>query len=141
MEGFHNSVLITGDKFSFGINLSIFHNFNHQISYFPGVENKMRLIGILYSITSCLNYTKLYIRGLIHLNYIFNIPFKVSPKAKAIINEGFIFRFHDGIYSKILPTLLEMFFKHFSWKSAFSIEIGINDAFFNFPGDSSKHLV
>ena len=28
MEGYHNPVLITGDKFSFGINLSIFQSFN-----------------------------------------------------------------------------------------------------------------
>ena len=41
------------------------------------------------------------------------MSFKVSPKAKAIINGGFIFQFHDGIRSKILPTVLEMFFRHF----------------------------
>ena len=39
------------------------------------------------------------------------MPFKVSPKAKAIINGDFIFQFHDGIHSKILTTLLEMFFR------------------------------
>ena len=41
------------------------------------------------------------------------MPFKVSPKAKAIINGGFIFQFHNSIDSKILHTLLEMFFRHF----------------------------
>ena len=41
------------------------------------------------------------------------MPFKVSPKVKAIIKGGFIFQFHDGINSKILPALLEKFFRHF----------------------------
>ena len=41
------------------------------------------------------------------------MSFKVSPKHKTIINGGLVFQFHDGIRSKILPTLLELFFKHF----------------------------
>ena len=102
----------------------------------------MSLIGIFYSIASCLNYTRFYIRGQINLNYTFNVAFKVSLKAKAIINGGFIFQFHDAIHSKILPTLLEMFFRHFvRWKSAFSTEIGINDVFFNFLHESSNRRV
>ena len=79
----------------------------------------MNLIGIFYSIVSCLNYTRFYIRGQINLNYTFNVAFKVSLKAKAIINGGFIFQFHDAIHSKSLPTLLEMFFRHFvRWMSS-----------------------
>ena len=67
---------------------------------------------------------------------------KVRPKNKAIMNGGFIFQFQDGMHSKILPSLLEMYFRHsVRWKSAFSNEIGVNDAFFNFLEDSSKRLV
>ena len=36
-----------------------------------------------------------------------------SSKAALIINGGFIFHFHDGIHSKIPPTILEMFFRQF----------------------------
>ena len=64
-------------------------------------------------IASCLNYTRLHIRGLINLNYTFNMTFKARPKAKVIINGGFMFQFHDGIHFEIHPTLLEMFFRHF----------------------------
>ena len=32
--------------------------------------------------------------------------FKVTPKAKAIINSGFILKFHDNMLSKILLTLI-----------------------------------
>ena len=73
----------------------------------------MSLISILYSIASCLNYTRFYIRGLITLNYTFNMPFKGSfNKAKAIINGGFIFQFHNGIHIRKFSLLsLEMFFK------------------------------
>ena len=35
--------------------------------------------------------------------------FKVSPKAKAIINRGFTFQSDDGLHSKIFPTFLEFF--------------------------------
>ena len=52
-----------------------------------------------------------FFSGIAQSNLHFNMPFKVSPKAKDIINGGFIFRFHDGIHLKILPTLLEMFFR------------------------------
>ena len=61
----------------------------------------MSFIGILYSIANCRNCTILYIRGLINLNYTFNMPFKVSLKVKAII-----FRFHGSVHLKILPNLL-----------------------------------
>ena len=54
-----------------------------------------------------------FISGLINLDYTFNMPFKVRPKAKAIINGGFISKFHDDVHSKILPTLLEEFLRHF----------------------------
>ena len=57
--------------------------------------------------------TQNFISGLINLNYIFNTPFKVNPKAKALVNGGFIFQFHDGLHFKTLPTLLEVFFTHF----------------------------
>ena len=73
----------------------------------------MGLIGIFYSIVSCPNYTRLYIRELINLNYTFNMSFIVSLKTKVIINGGFIFQFHDGIHLNISPTLLEMFLRHF----------------------------
>ena len=55
----------------------------NQISY-----DKMRLHLILYSIAHCkLSKTILgFISGLINLNYTFHMPFKVSPKAKPIIN-------------------------------------------------------
>ena len=32
------------------------------------------------------------------------MPFKVSPKAKAIINGDIIFQFHNDIHSKTLPV-------------------------------------
>ena len=82
-----------------------------KLIFFSEVEKK-----ILYSIASCLNYIRLYISGLINLNYNFNVPIKVSPKAKVTINGGFIFQFHDRhdrVHSKILLSLLEMFFGHF----------------------------
>ena len=50
-----------------------------------------------------------FIKGLINLNYTFNMSFKVSPKARVIIDGGFIFQFDDGVHSKILPTLLKVF--------------------------------
>ena len=64
----------------------------------------MSLILIKYSIAHRqLSKTTLdFISRLINLNYAFNIPFKVIPKAKTIINGGFISQFHDYILSKIL---------------------------------------
>ena len=41
------------------------------------------------------------------------MTFKVNPKAKAVINGACMFQFYDGMHSKILPTLLEIFFRHF----------------------------
>ena len=37
---------------------------------------------------------------------------KVRPKNKAIMNGDFIFQFQDSIHSKILPSLLEIYFRH-----------------------------
>ena len=45
-----------------------------------------------------------FLNGLINLHCTFKTPFKVSPKAKTIINSDF----RDGI-----PTLLEVFLRHF----------------------------
>ena len=53
---------------------------------FPGSRKQDESHPILYFIASCLSYTRLYIRGLINLNYTFNMFFKVNPKAKTIIN-------------------------------------------------------
>ena len=44
------------------------------------------------------------------------MPFKVSLKAKAIINGGFILKFHDNVHLKILltpasTTLMALHFK------------------------------
>ena len=50
-----------------------------------------------------------FIRGLINLNYFFNMLFKASPKTKVVINVGFILQFHDGVHSKILPSLRSVF--------------------------------
>ena len=79
---------------------------------FPRSREQDESHPMLYSTASYLNYTRLYIRGLINLNYTFNMPFKVNPKAKAIINGGFIFQLHDDIVQRFL-TLLEMFFRYF----------------------------
>ena len=37
------------------------------------------------------------------------MPFKVSLKAEAIINGGFILKFHDNVHLKILITLISSF--------------------------------
>ena len=76
---------------------------------FPGSREQDESHPILHCIASCLNYTRVHIRGLINLNYTFDMTFKVSPKAKTIINGRFIFQFYDRIHSKILLTLLECF--------------------------------
>ena len=100
-----------------------------------GLESKMSLIPILYSLASCLTLTWrrqlpyrnqsidllrksmnwfLYDDGLRHervkatLDFIsrlinnqtFDTLFKVSPKAKAIINGNFISLFHDGVIQR-----------------------------------------
>ena len=61
------------------------------------------------SIASCLSYTRIHVRGLINLNYTFNILFKVNAEAKVITNEVFILQFHYGIHSEIHPTLRNIF--------------------------------
>ena len=40
------------------------------------------------------------------------MSFKVSPKAKAIINGGFVLQFYDGVHPKILSSFLEVSLKH-----------------------------
>ena len=50
-----------------------------------------------------------FISELIHLNYSFNIPFKISLKA---ITMGVSSHFHDGVQLKILPTFLKVFLSH-----------------------------
>ena len=64
----------------------------------------MSLILIKYSIAHRkLSKTTLdFFSRLINLNYTFNMPFKISPKGKTIINGGFISQFYDDIFSKIL---------------------------------------
>lgn len=52
-----------------------------------------------------------YINELIKLNYTFNTPFKVS--LKTIVMEV-LSQSDDGIYLKIITTLLEMFLRYLS---------------------------
>ena len=53
-----------------------------------------------------------FIRELIYLNHSFNIPFKIGLKT---IIMGDFSQFYDDVELKILPALLEVFLKHFSY--------------------------
>ena len=110
----------------FGIGISMAGNTNFQ--NFQGwsfvlsrisqskVKSKKRKIPVGFSNKYFLKTSRPFLVFFLeqpNLIYTFNMTFKVSPKAKVIINGGFIFQFHDGIHSTILPTLLEIFFRQF----------------------------
>ena len=74
------------------------------------VENKMSLIPILYSITSCLKLP--YISELVNPNYTFKPLLKISLKAST---RETLSQFHDGVDLKILPTLVYVFLKYITY--------------------------
>ena len=53
-----------------------------------------------------------FISELIYLNHSFNIPFKIGLKT---IIMGDFSQFYDDVELKILPALLEVFLRHFSY--------------------------